>query len=110
MQLTIWGLKSCDTCRKAIRALREAGHEVTLRDVREMPLTEAEIDWLTGAFGEAALNRKSTTWRGLEADARAEPADTLLSRHPALMKRPVTVADGTLHLGWNDEVRAALGL
>ncbi len=110
MKLTVWGLKSCDTCRKAVRALEAAGREVAFRDVRAEPLLAGEIAGLLDAFGEAVVNRKSTTWRGLSDDDRTLPAETLLAEHPTLMKRPVLYADGAFHLGWTTDVQAALGV
>ncbi len=103
------GLASCDTCRAARKALEAAGHGVAFRDVRAAPLPEAEIAALLAAHGDALVNRKSTTWRGLSEAERAEPPLVLLSRHPALMKRPVIRAEGVSYLGWTDAVRAALG-
>ncbi|MCU4654884.1 arsenate reductase [Roseibacterium sp. SDUM158016] len=106
--MTLYGLKACDTCRKALKALREAGHEAELVDVRETPVGDAVLDRFLGAFGEALVNTRSTTWRGLSEDERGLPARTLLAAHPALMKRPVIEADGTLYLGWDAGVRSAL--
>lgn len=60
------------------------------------------------SHGSAALNTRSTTWRGLNAQARQSDPLDLLDAHPALMKRPVIEAAGTLHIGWTDQVRAAL--
>lgn len=105
MSLDIWGLPTCDTCRKARAALPGAG----FRDIRAAPLTPAEIAQLLEAFGDKAVNRASTTWRGLSETERERPAAELLARHPALMKRPVIRADGAFHLGFTPTVRAALG-
>ncbi len=106
MTIDIWGLKTCDTCRKAIRALPAA----RFRDVRAQPLDGDEIAALLAEFGEALVNRTSTTWRGLaDADRATDPA-RLLAAYPALMKRPVIRADGAWHLGWSAQTRAALGV
>ena len=91
----IWGLPTCDACRKARAALPEA----RLRDIRAEPLTEAEIAELIAAFGDKAVNRASTTWRGLSEAERARPAAELLAAYPALMKRPVIRQGGGLTQG-----------
>jgi arsenate reductase-like glutaredoxin family protein len=104
--MEIWGLKTCDTCRKAIKALPGA----TFRDIRAQPLTAAEISRVLAAFGDKAVNRASTTWRGLDEGARAGDPAALLAAHPALMKRPVINTGDALHLGWTPAVRAALGV
>lgn len=106
MTLEILGLRTCDTCRKALKALPDA----VLRDLRETPLTEAERAALLAQFPDTLINRASTTWRGLSEAERAQDPDTLLAAHPALMKRPVIRAGGAVHLGWTPAVRSALGV
>lgn len=106
MRLEIWGLKTCDTCRKATAALPGA----TFRDIRQQPLSGAEIAALLEEFGDAAINRASTTWRGLSEEQRSLAPAILLAAHPALMKRPVIRAGEVWHLGWTPAVRAALGV
>jgi arsenate reductase-like glutaredoxin family protein len=106
--MILYGLKTCDTCRKALKALEAAGHAPRFRDVRAEPLSADEIARLHAAFGEAVVNRASTTWRGLSEAERARPAEELLAAHPALMKRPVIEDGGRLYLGWGIEVQAAL--
>lgn len=107
--MILYGIKSCDTVRKAWKALEAAGHEVQLRDVREAPLTEAEIAEFLAAFGDRLVNRTSTTWRGLDEVERARPAADLLAAHPTLMKRPV-IRGAALTLGWDKAAQAAQGL
>lgn len=109
-EMRIYGLKTCDTCRAAVKAATQAGHAPTFIDVRATPLTADDIARFLAAFGEALVNRRSTTWRGLDEAERAGKPSALLARHPTLMKRPVIEVDKTLHLGWTAEVRAALGL
>lgn len=108
--ITIYGLKACDACRTAMRALAAAGHEAALHDVRANPVPRATLAQWLDRFGPDLVNRRSATWRGLTEEARAgDPAD-LLAAQPALMKRPVIVTDRAVHLGWTAPVQAALGL
>lgn len=106
--MIVLGIGTCDTCRKALRSLSD--HAPIWRDIRKEPLSPEELDRILVAFGDRAVNRSSATWRGLSDQERTEPARDLLSRHPTLMKRPVIDDGETLHLGWTDEVRAALGI
>jgi arsenate reductase len=102
--MRIYGLKNCDTCRKARAALPGAGFV----DVREDGITADLLARAQADFGDALVNRKSTTWRGLSEAERARDALALLADHPALMKRPL-IDDGTrLYLGWDKGVQAAL--
>lgn len=106
MTLTIYGIKTCDTCRKARKALPEAA----FHDVREMPLDAAVLSRFLDRFGDALVNRASTTWRGLSEDERARSAAELLADHPTLMKRPVIDTGQALYLGWKKDVHSALGV
>ncbi|MEM8653807.1 MAG: ArsC/Spx/MgsR family protein [Pseudomonadota bacterium] len=104
--MEIYGLKTCDTCRKAIKALPQA----QFVDVRADGVPNGVIEAALATFGDALVNTRSTTWRGLsEVERQGAPAE-LLTAHPTLMKRPL-IADGdTLHLGWTKDVQTALGL
>ena len=64
--ITLYGLKNCDTCRKALKALPDA----TLVDVRADGVPEAVMAQAFAQFGDALLNTRSTTWRGLEEAER----------------------------------------
>jgi arsenate reductase-like glutaredoxin family protein len=108
--MELLGLKACDTCRKAAKALEAAGKAVDFRDVRDDPLPQADLAALHEVFGEALVNRRSTTWRGLSEDERAGDPVDLLQAHPTLMKRPVIRDGNVVYLGWTKETKAALGL
>ncbi len=103
----IFGLKTCDTCRAADRALRAAGLDVTFRDVREEPLSGDEIAAFHTAFGDDLVNRRSTTWRGLSEAERSGDPRALLAAHPTLMKRPVIRRGDLMTLGWDAAAKAA---
>ncbi len=106
--MRLYGLKNCDTCRKALKSLADAGCEIDFVDVRATPLSADVLTRFEAAHGDALVNRRSTTWRGLDDDARARPAVELLLDHPTLMKRPVIEVEGKTYLGWNDAVRSAV--
>jgi arsenate reductase-like glutaredoxin family protein len=107
--MILYGIPTCDTCRKAQKALIAAGHDVSFRDVRAEPLTAEERSEFLAAFGERLINRASTTWRGLDEAARAQSPEVLLAAHPTLMKRPV-IRGTALTLGWDKAAQAAQGL
>lgn len=109
-ELTLYGISTCDTCKKAIKALQGAGHSVTFRDVRATPLTVSEIDTIVAEFGSRAINTQSTTYRSFSDFLRASEPEAQIAAQPAVMKRPVILADGVWYLGWGADVQAALGL
>ncbi|MBY5972778.1 arsenate reductase [Ferrimonas balearica] len=103
--MRVYGLKTCDTCRKAMKALEGA----ELVDVRKDPVPGTLLERAQAQFGEALVNRRSTTWRGLDEAERARPPLDLLADHPSLMKRPLIEDGEDLYLGWTPEVQRALG-
>jgi len=106
--MDVIGIKTCDACRKAIKALEKSGREVTFRDIRETPLTMAEATRFLFHFKDALVNRRSATWRELSKEDRELPPLELLIAHPTIMKRPVIVDGTDHHLGWAKDVQAAL--
>lgn len=106
--MIIYGIPTCDTCKKALKALEAGGRDVTFRDIRAEPLSEAEWSELIAEFGTNLVNTKSTTWRGLSDWMKHSEADAQLAAHPTLMKRPVIRDEDRLYLGWDEDVQSAL--
>ncbi|MBL6958615.1 MAG: ArsC family reductase [Rhodospirillales bacterium] len=111
--ITLYGLKNCDTCRKARKWLEAEGIESTLHDLRADGLQAAMLDaWVADLGWETLLNRRGTTWRKL-SDADKDAVDEakvkrLMLAHPALIKRPVFDLGGSYLLGFGDAERQAL--
>ncbi len=105
--MKLYGLKACDTCRKAQKQLEAAGKTVEFIDVRATPVAAHDLARFYAAFGDALINTRSTTWRGMDEAARAAPPLEQLAQNPTLMKRPVIEAD-SLHLGWSKDTQSAL--
>ncbi|SMX32948.1 ArsC/Spx/MgsR family protein [Actibacterium lipolyticum] len=106
--MRIYGLKNCDTCRKAMKTISNQGVDAAFVDVRADGVSPADLARFHAEFGEDLVNRRSTTWRGLSEEERLEDPIKLLSDHPALMKRPVIETGGRLFLGWGKDVQAAV--
>ena len=102
--MILYGLKTCDTCRKALKSLPDA----QFVDVRADGVPGDVLKSAYGALGQALLNTRSTTWRGLDEATRARPVLELLAEHPTLMKRPLIVSTGQFFLGWGKDVQAQL--
>lgn len=104
-------LKTCDTCRKALRWLDENGIAHEAVDVRRDGVGRRTIERIVAAVGpERAVNRRSTTWRNLEAkpDLTADHAVDLVMGEPTLLKRPVFLWDDEIAVGFDDRVRERL--
>ncbi|MGH1464997.1 MAG: ArsC/Spx/MgsR family protein [Cognatishimia sp.] len=103
--MRLYGLKNCDTCRKALKTLTSA----QFVDVRAEGVPNDVMSKAFDAFGDNLLNRRSTTWRNLDEEQRKASPLTLLAQHPTLMKRPLIEHEGELFLGWTPKMQAALG-
>ena len=100
--VTVYGLRNCDACRRALKGL--VGTEHRFHDLRADGLEPALLSrWVRELGWEALLNRRSTTWRGLAEDDRsgldAAKAEALMLAHPTLVKRPVIDDGETVRIG-----------
>ncbi|MBU6273228.1 MAG: arsenate reductase [Betaproteobacteria bacterium] len=109
MTPTLYGIDTCDQCRKARQWLRARGVAVNWHDLRADGVTEALIArWLARVPWDALLNRRGQTWRQLpEAQRRAIVDAASLSEallaSPLLIKRPVLEADDRLLIGFSEQ-------
>lgn len=104
--MILYGLSTCDVSKKALKALKSAGKDVTFRDVRAKPLSEAEIDAILMEFGDRAINKQSTTYRGFTPYLREAQPEAQIAAQPTVMKRPIIQDGTTWYIGWDDEIEA----
>ncbi len=109
--LTVYGIKQCDTCRKALKLLEGRAIEHRFHDLRVDGLERGWIQgWLDSDFAEVLVNRRSATWRQLDEHQRAAEGVALvdlLLEHPTLIKRPVFVRSGAvLAVGFDGRTQA----
>ncbi|MEL6967468.1 MAG: Spx/MgsR family RNA polymerase-binding regulatory protein [Pseudomonadota bacterium] len=104
--LTVYTLKTCDSCKKAIKWLDAEGIAYENRDVRADGLDAATLANIIAAVGvDKAVNKRSTTWKGLNEEARgalnADTAVTLIAANPTLLKRPAFVIGDRAAVGFD---------
>ncbi|NND67609.1 MAG: ArsC family reductase [Halioglobus sp.] len=92
--ITVYGIKNCDTVKKARKWLDARSVEYTFHDVREDGLDrEAVADWIEELGWENLVNKRSTSWKALDQKARdnmdAKTAVGAVMSHPTLIKRPL---------------------
>lgn len=107
--LTLYGIKNCDTIKKARRFLEQHNVNYQFHDYRTDGLAPALLDTFIAELGwEALLNTRGTTWRKLDETQRAtitnkENAAKLMLEMPAIIKRPLLWAPGKpMLLGFNE--------
>ena len=90
--INIYGLKNCDSCRKAIKWLKDNNYSYEFFDIKVNPIKKSKIkEWLTVHGIDKTLNKKSTTWRQLDQNLKNDfesDALTILKNFPTLIKRP----------------------
>lgn len=106
-QLTIAGIKACDSMKKAFARLDAAGVAYDFQDFKKVPPSAEQIaTWLSHLPAELLVNRQGTTWRQLAPEAQASIADpaaltALLIAKPSLIKRPLLITDEQVTVGLN---------
>jgi Spx/MgsR family transcriptional regulator len=114
--LTLYGIKNCDTVKKARNWLKAQDIEYRFHDLREDGLERDQAaGWIAELGWETLVNRRSTTWKQLPASMRevmdADLALTQVIEHPTLIKRPVLDTGDSRHVGFKeDEYRNILNL
>jgi arsenate reductase (glutaredoxin) len=103
--ITLYGLKNCDTCRKAIKWLQTEGIDFAFHDLRLDGVTKEQItQWVDVLGCDDLLNRRGTTWRGLDdalkTDLDQDKIIKLMLVYPALIKRPIFVMGENIVLGF----------
>lgn len=111
--ISVWGLKTCDTCRKALQWLDSEGMPHVFRDVRKDGLEAARLErWIDAVGWETLLNRRGTTWRKLSeaetAGVDGAKARKLMLSYPGLIRRPVFETGSSVIVGFKDPEKAAL--
>lgn len=94
MRITLFGIRNCDTIKKARTWLDAHGVAYDFHDYRTMGIDRARLTaWVEELGWEAVLNRTGTTFRTLAPHDRegldAAKAITLMLAHPSLIKRPM---------------------
>lgn len=105
--LTLYMINTCDTCRKARKALDKKGIPYQTHDLRKDGLSAALLEHILDKVPVVeALNKRSTTWRELDeadkADVDANKARELFLAHPTLLKRPLLDTGDEIRVGYRD--------
>lgn len=96
MTITIYGIKSCSTMKKAFTKLDELGVSYDFHDYKKQGIDKQSVQrWLDTLGIDKVLNKRGTTWRKLDneqkqaADADVDNAIDLLVENTSMIKRPI---------------------
>ena len=94
---TIYGIKNCDTMKKAFNWLNDNGIAYQFTDYKKSALDENILDdWLNRLGWQAIVNQKGTTWRKLALDKNTLDNQTIkpiILQNLSMIKRPLLVLD-----------------
>jgi arsenate reductase len=113
MPITIYGIKNCDTMKKARAWLDKAGVDYAFHDYKSAGIERAKLEgWAKKAGWETLLNRAGTAFKKLpdkDKDGVTEKkAIALMLAQPSMIKRPVLeLGGGKLLVGFKPEIYAA---
>jgi Spx/MgsR family transcriptional regulator len=112
MTATIYGIRACDTMKKARDWLDGHGVAYRFHDYKVEGIDRSVLRaWVDALGWEALLNRSGTTFRKLpeaeRLDITAEKAVALMLAHPSMIKRPVVEAGGAPIVGFKPDIYAA---
>ena len=105
--MKLYGIRNCDTVKKATKWLESNGIDFEFIDLKKSELDPVEIDrWLALHGLEKVINKRSTTWKGLDSESREglslENAASLIKANPTLIKRPLVDLGESIHTGFKE--------
>lgn len=106
--LNIYGIKNCDTMKKAFRWLDEHQVEYQFHDYKKEGVDAAlAATWVAKLGWEAVINKRGTTWRKLTDDVKENMNESnavaLMLEQPSVIKRPLIIKNNDVYLGFNAE-------
>ncbi|MCH8496973.1 MAG: ArsC family reductase [Marinobacter sp.] len=104
--MKLFGIKNCDTVKKARKWLEEAGIDYEFHDFKKDGLSDTQLSQWTDHVGwETLLNRRGTTWRKLPDEVRdnidAPSAHRIMLEQTSIIKRPVVERAGEVLVGFD---------
>lgn len=108
--LQVYGIKNCNTVKKALDWLTENEVPFEFHDFKKEPATEEKLrNWGKHSSWEALVNKRGTTWRKLSAEEQASVVDAssanaVLLQHNSMIKRPVVELENDILLGFDETV------
>jgi Spx/MgsR family transcriptional regulator len=105
MAVTVYGIPNCDSVKKARASLDAQGVSYTFHDYKKLGVPEAELKrWVAAKGWDVVLNRKGTTWRGLDDAVKASVVDdasamAVMLANASTIKRPVVTRGDVVIVG-----------
>ncbi len=104
---TLYGIKNCDTVKKARTWLEQHKVDYRFHDFRADGLTDAQVkSWIAEIGLDTLVNKRSTTWKELDESTKTNFDETtavaIISANPTLIKRPLLDTGTQKQVGFKD--------
>lgn len=105
--MKVYGIKNCDTVKKARKFLEEAGIDYTFHDYKKDGVNADKLAEFTKEFGwENVLNKRGTTWRRLDEATKEGVVDRnsaldVMIENPSVIKRPIVESEAKNFVGFD---------
>jgi len=107
--IKVYGIKNCDTVKKAIVYLNDCGIDYEFIDFRQNPISLQVLKKMVESVGwELLINKRSTTYRSLSEEEKSNINYDLVLSLPTLIKRPVLVQCEKIMVGFSEQQYAKL--
>ena len=105
--VTLYGIKNCDTVKKARDWLAKNNIDYRFHDFRADGLDKSQVtNWIAELGLETLVNKRSTTWKELDENTKAQlneqNAVAVIVENPTLIKRPLLDTSEQKHVGFKD--------
>ena len=107
--IQVYGIKNCDTVKKALVYLNDHDVNYQFIDFRQNPISQQVLIKMVESVGwELLINKRSTTYRSLSEEEKSNINYDLVLKLPTLIKRPVLVQDENIMVGFSEKQYAKL--
>jgi len=107
--IKVYGIKNCDTVKKALVYLNDRDIDYQFIDFRQNPISQKVFKKMIESVGwELLINKRSTTYRSLSDEEKSNINYDLVSKLPTLIKRPVLIHGENITVGFTEKQYAKL--
>ena len=107
--IQVYGIKNCDTVKKALVYLNDHDVNYQFIDFRQNPISQQVLIKMVESVGwELLINKRSTTYRSLSEEEKSNINYDLVLKLPTLIKRPVLVQGENIMVGFSEQQYAKL--
>ena len=107
--IKMYGIKNCDTIKKAQKFLQAQAVDFEFIDFRQTPIDEQTLQAFVDAVGwDKLINKRSTTYRNFTDAEKQNITLALTLKNPTLIKRPVLVTGSDINVGFSEKLYLSL--